>query len=182
MIWIRILISWFIRAPRQGSIVYYLAMVVDPYLNLFRRKRMMVGMLDFSPIVAFACIELLQSVLQYFGQYGRLTLGFFLYLFLQFFWGYCLSFFIILAGILLILRTVAVFSRNPNTSANLMRFSMAVNPLVNVIKSIFKAFKRNGEPSERAVTITALVVLVLLFFGLRYLFAYLGRLCLQIPV
>lgn len=183
MIWIRILLSWFIRELRPGTITYYLAKIVDPYLNLFRRSGIRIGILDFSPILAFMCIGLLKSLLQYFGIYGKITVGYLLALFLQFFWSYALSFFLIIAGILLLVRVVAVILRNPNTKALLMRITQAADPIVNVVRSIFRAFTRKGKkPNELAVTITSFLVLFLLYFLLRWLFQYLETICItKIP-
>ena len=50
VIWIRILASWINPFPQPGSFTYYLARIVDPYLNTFRSRRFRAGMLDFSPI------------------------------------------------------------------------------------------------------------------------------------
>ena len=68
-IWIRIFLSWINPFPREGSLTYYFALIVDPFLNLFRSKHFRVGILDLSPIFAIAVLSLVQSLLKFSFQY-----------------------------------------------------------------------------------------------------------------
>jgi YggT family protein len=62
MLFARIIASWFPQLfeyrPMQ-FIVYY----TDPYLNFFRRFIPPLGMMDFSPIVAFLCLSFLKNII-----------------------------------------------------------------------------------------------------------------------
>ncbi|MGM9928937.1 MAG: YggT family protein [Bacillus sp. (in: firmicutes)] len=49
---IYILMSWFPNA-RESSIGQFLARICEPYLEVFRRFIPPIGMMDFSPLVAF---------------------------------------------------------------------------------------------------------------------------------
>lgn len=60
VITVRILLSWFPQAAGVGALqpVYQ---ITDPYLNLFRGIIPPIFGLDFSPILAFVTLNLLQS-------------------------------------------------------------------------------------------------------------------------
>lgn len=62
LIFIRILISWFM--PPVTRIFVMLHAATEPILEPFRRLGLVVGMFDFSPIVAFFVLSVLINVLQ----------------------------------------------------------------------------------------------------------------------
>lgn len=55
MLLARIIASWFPQLF-QYSFMQFIAYCTDPYLNFFRRFIPPLGMIDFSPIVAFLCL------------------------------------------------------------------------------------------------------------------------------
>lgn len=59
---VRILGSW---VPEWNEMPWmqWIGVFTDPYLNLFRRLIPPLGMMDFSPILAFLALNLLQSIL-----------------------------------------------------------------------------------------------------------------------
>lgn len=57
----RILLTWFPVDP-YNPLVRWIARVTDPFLNLFRGLLPPVGMVDFSPVLAFVALRLLRSV------------------------------------------------------------------------------------------------------------------------
>lgn len=59
MIFARIIGSWVPELSRY-RIMQLIASYTDPYLNFFRRFIPPLGMIDFSPIVAFLCLNLIQ--------------------------------------------------------------------------------------------------------------------------
>jgi len=62
MIFGRIIASWFpplYEYKFMQFIIYY----TDPYLNVFRRFIPPLGMIDFSPIVAFISLGIIQNIL-----------------------------------------------------------------------------------------------------------------------
>lgn len=61
MLFARILGSW-VPQLSEYKFMQFIAYYTDPYLNLFRRFIPPLGMIDFSPIVAFICLNLLQNV------------------------------------------------------------------------------------------------------------------------
>ena len=60
MIFARILISW-IQHDRHAKWAIILQDFTEPFLKLFRDIIPRIGMIDFSPIVAFIVLEFIQS-------------------------------------------------------------------------------------------------------------------------
>lgn len=61
MLFLRILVSW-LPELYEYSFVRYLFRYTDPYLNLFRQIIPPLGMIDFSPIIAFLCLNFLEKI------------------------------------------------------------------------------------------------------------------------
>ncbi|WP_157052198.1 YggT family protein [Lacticaseibacillus brantae] len=59
-----ILMTWFPNAM-NSRLGYYLGRIVEPYLNLFRRFIPAIMGLDFSPVIAFFVLTLLQRGLNW---------------------------------------------------------------------------------------------------------------------
>lgn len=183
IIWIRIMLTWFIPYPRYGSFSYYIAKIVDPYLNLFHSPKARIGALDFSPIIAIGILGVIQAILSYFGTYGRLTLAYILSLFIQALWGYGISLYLLLAGIMLLIKTIASFSSSPMLYASSERFSMATAPITDFVKNTF--FPQRGNSyrivKDSTVNLISLILVVVLYFILSYLCSYLANLALRLP-
>jgi len=65
MLFVRIMGSW-IPELSQTRFMQFIAFYTDPYLNLFRRFIPPLGLFDFSPIVAFLCLSLLEHAVKAF--------------------------------------------------------------------------------------------------------------------
>lgn len=64
LILIYCILSWIPNKGKfLGTIDYYLARIVDPYLNLFRKIMPPVGGIDFSPVLAILVLELVRWIL-----------------------------------------------------------------------------------------------------------------------
>lgn len=61
MLFLRILASW-LPELYEYSVVRYLFRYTDPYLNLFRQIIPPLGIIDFSPIIAFLCLNFLEKI------------------------------------------------------------------------------------------------------------------------
>lgn len=59
MLFARILVSW-IPEWRDSRIVQFIAFYTDPYLRFFQNFVPPIGMVDFSPILAFFALQLLE--------------------------------------------------------------------------------------------------------------------------
>ncbi len=63
MLFARILGSW-LPELQQYRAMQFVSYYTDPYLNVFRRIIPPLGMMDFSPIVAFLCLGLLEGIVK----------------------------------------------------------------------------------------------------------------------
>jgi YggT family protein len=105
LIFIRILLTWFSGAE-FGRPMYFLSCICDPYLNWWRRFRIVKNSpIDFSPILALAFLSLARSVLTV-GAFGRISLALVLVFIVNSLWtvlSWILFFFIAV----LVLRLIA---------------------------------------------------------------------------
>lgn len=62
MLLARIIASWFPQLY-EYRLMQFIAYYTEPYLNFFRRFIPPLGMIDFSPIVAFICLSFIQNLL-----------------------------------------------------------------------------------------------------------------------
>lgn len=173
-IWVRIFLSWINPYPREGSITWYFARMVDPYLNLFRSRKFHVGILDFSPLFAIAVLSVGQSLLSIFAAYGTLRLSWCLQLLLQALWSYGVQVFLMISIIMLVIRTIGAFTHSPAFS----RMSVITDPLVRKVQYLFFP-KRIVK--ETTLCLLTLAILLLCYFGIRYIFAILITLTYRIP-
>ncbi len=176
IIWIRIFLSWITPYPQPGSFTYYIAKIVDPYLNIFRSSRARIGVLDFSPVIAVGVLSVIESILNVFGIYGYVTFGIILAQIIIGFWGYGVSVFLLISIIMLIFRTIASFSSNP-AFYNMQNAAMASNPIISFVRRCFGP----RIMKERTINIVSLIVAIMLYVVLRYFFTNLAYLAFRIP-
>lgn len=173
IIWIRIIVSWIVPYPREGSLTYYLAAIVDPFLNLFRPKYNRF-MLDFSPILAVGALSVVRAILYYFSATGRLSLGYSLAAIITALWEYAISLAFIVFFILVIIKLISLF-----TSGNtLSSVASVVDPILRKIQTTF--FK-NRLLKQTTLVIILIIALIISYVGMQYLLSFLIRLCYRIP-
>lgn len=63
MLFTRILGSW-IPELQRTRFMQFIAFYTDPYLNIFRKIIPPLGMMDFSPIIAFLCLGILEHIIK----------------------------------------------------------------------------------------------------------------------
>ena len=179
LIWIRIIFSWFSPYPRPGSFTYFLSMLVDPYLDMFRTKFLRMGFFDFSPLIGIGVLEGVRSIFTIYGPYGVMRLSFIVQLFIEMFWSYGISLFFIMFGLFLLLRTIGSFM--PGT-----RFQMNMNALTGSIENMERRFFRMLFPNRIVRDSTMNVVFCFLTVGLyilcRYFFLLLLQFASRIPL
>jgi len=108
LIWIRVIITW-IRIPGtqmgNNGLTKFLVKVVDPFLYLFSGvKWLRRGAIDFTPILGFILLSIIQSILSIYSIYGTITMGIILGLSLQTLWASIISFIFWIFMIALALR------------------------------------------------------------------------------
>ena len=178
LIWVRIILSWIIRNPSRSNWIYWIGVMVDPYLKAFQSRKSTIGRLDFSPIFAIGVISVVESILQFYGSYGTLTLSMVLFVFLSAFWNYGLSIYFWILFFALVFKTIASFSRSPQMWAMAGSMGDAASPVTEFVRS----FARRRILSERTVNVISLVLVLVVWFMVKYLVGWLGALVLRIPL
>lgn len=178
VIWIRIMSSWINPFPRPGSFTYYLACIVDPYLNTFRSSRFRAGMLDFSPIIGIGVLSVVQSVFEIYGTYGMMSLSLIVQLFISAFWSYGVSIFFTFGFILLVMKTIASFMTGSNFSMVMERMGTFTDPITNWVQ---RTFFKTRFVRKTTLNLITLAIFIVLYFAIRYLFNIAIHLAVRIP-
>ncbi|MFA6864911.1 MAG: YggT family protein [Sphaerochaetaceae bacterium] len=177
LIWIRILFSW-IQIPGQmrgtqqeGPIITFIGKIVDPFLNMFKGVRgLSTKTIDFSPLLAFALLSIVKSLLQIYGQTGSLTLAVTVALILQTLYSYMISPFFVIFIILLVVRLYFCYRRTPTTIAMARGLETIIGGLLNFVQKTF--FGSKGV-ANKTLVIASLIFTVVLYVLVRIGFVYL---------
>ena len=71
---IRIIITW-IPSINYSSIGSFLSQLCDPYLYIFAKFPLRVGMLDFTPVISLGLLTLVSSILNDIARSGKIYIG-----------------------------------------------------------------------------------------------------------
>jgi YggT family protein len=61
---VRVLLSWFPNLDGNNPVISTICSICDPFLNVFRGLIPPIGGIDFSAIIAFLSLQLLQGLLE----------------------------------------------------------------------------------------------------------------------
>lgn len=101
---IYVVMSWF-PGSRNSRFGYYITQACEPFMNFFRRFNVRIGVLDFSPVLAFGALVLISGVFSNIATYGAIRLGTLLASLLQVCWSLCSSV-ITVFNVIIIIRLV----------------------------------------------------------------------------
>jgi YggT family protein len=138
LIFFRILISWF-SGVEFGKPYRMLASVTDPYLNYFRRYRLMqVGAVDLSPLAGMLVLVVVADVFSTFARTGAISLGIILAIILESLWG-VIGFVLTLFTVLVVIRFVAALMNASTVHPFIRTVDMIITPVMNLIhRSLFR--------------------------------------------
>lgn len=176
---VRIIITWFPGAAYSG-IGRFLSAVCDPFLNVFRKvKWMRLGMVDFSPMIAIAILTALSTILGNIAMTGRISISGIIALGVSIAWSIISSIGTFLLIVLLVRYLVMIFSKNSNYYGSIWsQMDSALSPLVFRMTS----FLTGGKTANyRNALLLAIIMLVVIIFGGRFLIAYLVGLIQRLP-
>lgn len=172
LIWIRILLSWFgsMSHINQSAILIYLKKIVDPYLNLFRNVKILKTQnIDFTPLLAFALLSIIQSILTLFGTTGEISLYIIVALILNTLWSYLLSPFFFIFTAIIIIRLVLCYKRSPNTINFIRSLERIIGGYLNWVQKVFFFGK---IISDRILLIVSTAVTILFYLLTRTIITY----------
>jgi YggT family protein len=171
VIFIRIVLTWF-SGVNYGRPVEFLCRITDPYLNWFRRFRVLrVANLDLSPIAALAILSIVNNIFVTLSRYGTITIRFILIMIVAALWS-AVSFILMFFFIVLVLRFIAYLTRqNVYGSYNIMSaFWRIVDSLSQpVTYRISRIIFRNRIVRYHIGLLTSIAVLAALRVGLGFL-------------
>lgn len=101
---IYVVMSWFPGA-RNSRFGYFMTQACEPFMNFFRRFNLRLGMIDFSPVLAFGSLILISGVFSNIANYGAIKLGALLASLLQVCWS-LFSSIITVFNVILVIRLV----------------------------------------------------------------------------
>lgn len=172
LIWIRILMSWFAQVSNmnQSSFFVILKKIVDPYLNLFRNVNLLkTNNMDFTPLLAFALLSVIQSILNLFGATGEISLNVVLALIINTLWSYLLSPFFLIFTTIIIIRLVLCFKKGSNTINLIRTLENIIGGYLNWIQKVFFFSK---IVSDRLLLITSTIMTIIFYLLTRTVITY----------
>ncbi len=177
---IRILLTWFPGAS-YTPFGRFLSTLCDPYLNIFRRLRFLrFSAFDLSPALAIMVLYGISYILINLMRGGIPSLGSILSLILSLIWGVVSSVlgFII---ILMVIRLLVLFFSGSygNYGSIWDQLDRAMSPMVYRITSIFTGGRM--IPYKTALII-AIIIMVAIEFGGKFLIDYLCTLIRMLPI
>ncbi len=102
---LRIILSW-IPNLAYSKIGQIIASITDPFFNLFRKLPLRVGVLDFTPMIGFLILSVLNSALSNIARTGRFYVAGFIAQIISYLWEIACS----ILGFILIIVIIRLIS------------------------------------------------------------------------
>lgn len=173
---LRIIFTWIpeLNASRAGQI---LSDLCDPFLNIFRRLPLRIGVIDFSAIVAFAVLMILSNISTSLSSGHYMKIGHFLALTISTLWSIISSILTFLIVFLIVRLAVNLFHGDYNNRFwNQLDYSM--NPFIFRIAGTFFG---NRPVNFQTALIVSIIFTVIIRIGLSYLTAIICSLFSALP-
>ncbi len=166
-----------IPSLRYSKVTMFFSQICDPYLNMFSKLRFMhVGMLDFSPIIAFALLSALAQIFNQLAATGKFSVAYIIAILLSFIWDIFASILILLI-IILVIRLIVLLAKKDSAS-----FWTSIDNLVFKIASpITRTFAKNKFVNMTWQVIIALIFSILIYVAGKVIIYYLFKLIMMIP-
>lgn len=173
---IYVIMGWFpnARYTRFGNIMNQ---ICEPYLSFFRRFPLRIGMLDFSPILAFGALVLISGIFGDIASYGTLRFGLLIASLLQICWS-LLSSILTFFNIILVIRLVVHLAGKDFTSQIWRTLDGIISPVQSRISRI--VFKNRFRTYRAQLAITLAMCIIVQIAG-SWLIGQLASLLVKIP-
>jgi len=160
---IRIILGWFPEI-NYSSVGKFLSQLCDPYMNLFYKIPLRIGMIDFTPILSLGLLTMLSSLLAEIARTGRIYIAGIICNIILLLWNAVATIGIILFLLFFVRYCVAIFSKSSNDYnspwQNLDRY---------ISKTVFKFAKpisgKKPLSYKKALLRASIVTLLLLIAG-----------------
>jgi YggT family protein len=164
-----VIIRIFLSGPFFGQnqtgtgFIAFLGKIVDPFLGFFKKLFYKGGRLDFSPMWALVCLNILKSILKLFYLTGKLTVGSVITIFFNTVWTSVFSFLNIVLIIILIYRLSIERRIDPKSMQRKELFDNLLNGLVFKVYNLF--YKGKGVTDLRLLQTTLAIFIVIEIVG-----------------
>ncbi len=169
---IRIILTWF-PPVNYSPIGKFFSTLCDPYLNLFSKLPLRIGMVDFTAMVAIGVLYVVSSILDSISRSGYVSLSMVLGHLIYIIWSIGSSILTVMIIIFLVRFLVCVFSKSSNQyDSPWQRFDDAIRNPVFKICNFFTGGRTISYKTALLIdTIALIAILALSYFLLRLILA-----------
>lgn len=166
----RIILTWF-PSLNYSAIGKFLSSICDPYLNLFSRLPLRIGMFDFTAMIAIGILYVISSILGNISASGYISLSMILANLLGIVWSIASSIATVIMIIFIVRYLVSIFSRTSNQyDSPWQRFDDAIRNMVFKICNFFTGGRSISYKTALLIdSIAMLAILILSYFLYRWL-------------
>lgn len=172
---IRIILTW-IPQLNYSNFGRILASICDPYLNLFAKLPLRIGMIDFTAMIAIGVLYIISSVLGSITLSGYISVSMILSHLINILWSILSSVITAVMLIFFVRYFVAVFNKASNQyNSPWQRFDDAIRNMVFKICRIFTGGKNISYKSALLIDgIIMLLLLIISYFALIFLMRFIS--------
>lgn len=169
----RIILTWF-PSLNYSAIGKFLSSICDPYLNLFSRLPLRIGMFDFTAMIAIGILYVISSILGNISASGYISLSMILANLLSIVWSIASSIATVIMIIFIVRYLVSIFSRTSNQyDSPWQRFDDAIRNMVFKICNFFTGGRSISYKTALLIdSIAMLAILILSSFIYRWLMIF----------
>lgn len=169
----RIILTWF-PSLNYSTIGKFLSSICDPYLNLFSRLPLRIGMFDFTAMIAIGILYVISSILGNISASGYISLSMILANLLSIVWSIASSIATVIMIIFIVRYLVSIFSRTSNQyDSPWQRFDDAIRNMVFKICNFFTGGRSISYKTALLIdSIAMLAILILSSFLYRWLMIF----------
>lgn len=169
----RIILTWF-PSLNYSAIGKFLSSICDPYLNLFSRLPLRIGMFDFTAMIAIGILYVISSILGNISASGYISLSMILANLLSIVWSIASSIATVIMIIFIVRYLVSIFSRTSNQyDSPWQRFDDAIRNMVFKICNLFTGGRSISYKTALLIdSIAMLAILILSSFLYRWLMIF----------
>lgn len=169
----RIILTWF-PSLNYSAIGKFLSSICDPYLNLFSRLPLRIGMFDFTAMIAIGILYVISSILGNISASGYISLSMILANLLSIVWSIASSIATVIMIIFIVRYLVSIFSRTSDQyDSPWQRFDDAIRNMVFKICNFFTGGRSISYKTALLIdSIAMLAILILSSFLYRWLMVF----------
>lgn len=169
----RIILTWF-PSLNYSAIGKFLSSICDPYLNLFSRLPLRIGMFDFTAMIAIGILYVISSILGNISASGYISLSMILANLLSIVWSIASSIATVIMIIFIVRYLVSIFSKTSNQyDSPWQRFDDAIRNMVFKICNFFTGGRSISYKTALLIdSIAMLAILILSSFLYRWLMVF----------